>query len=164
MDLAGAEALYPTENYRELFAKAKELGVPFTMHAGEAAGPESVRHAIEYGASRIGHGVRIFEDPELIALVREKGIALEMCPTSNRQTHAVEDMADYPFMQFLEDGIRVTLNTDDMGIEGTTLAKEFRYMEETFALSPEQERIVLANAVDAAFTTDEVKDKLRTMV
>ena len=113
MDLAGAEALYPTENYRELFAKAKELGVPFTMHAGEASGPESVRLAIEYGASRIGHGVRIFEDPELIALVREKGIALEMCPTSNRQTHAVEDMADYPFMQFLEDGIRVTLNTDD---------------------------------------------------
>lgn len=161
MDLAGAEALYPTENYRELFAKAKELGVPFTMHAGEAAGPESVRHAIEYGASRIGHGVRIFEDPELVAMVREKGIALEMCPTSNRQTHAVEDMADYPFMQFLEDGIRVTLNTDDMGIEGTTLAKEFRYMEETFALSPEQERIVLANAVDAAFTTDEVKDRLR---
>ena len=161
MDLAGAEALYPTEKYRELFAKAKELGVPFTMHAGEAAGPESVRHAIEYGASRIGHGVRIFEDPELVTLVKEKGIALEMCPTSNRQTHAIADMAGYPFMQYLEDGVKVTLNTDDMGIEGTTLAKEFRYMEETFALSPEQERIVLAYAVDAAFTTDEVKDRFR---
>ena len=161
MDLAGAEALYPTENYRELFAKAKELGVPFTMHAGEASGPESVRLAIEYGASRIGHGVRIFEDPELVAMVREKGIALEMCPTSNRQTHAIADMAEYPFMQYLEDGVKVTLNTDDMGIEGTTLAKEFRYMEENFGLSPEQERIVLANAVDAAFTTDETKDRLR---
>ena len=161
VDLAGAEALYPTENYRALFAKAKELGIPFTIHAGEAAGPESVRLAVEYGASRIGHGVRIYEDPELVALIKEKNIALEMCPTSNRQTHAIEDMADYPFMQYLKDGVKVTLNTDDMGIEGTTLPDEFRYMEETFGLTPEQERIVLANAIDAAFTTDAVKDELR---
>ena len=161
VDLAGAEALYPTENYRALFEKAKELGIPFTIHAGEAAGPESVRLAVEYGASRIGHGVRICEDPELVALIKEKNIALEMCPTSNRQTHAIEDMADYPFMQYLKDGVKVTLNTDDMGIEGTTLPDEFRYMEENFGLTPEQERIVLANAIDAAFTTDAVKDELR---
>ena len=161
VDLAGAESLYPTENYRELFAKARDLGVPFTIHAGEAAGAESVRCAIEFGAKRIGHGVRTYEDPEVVALVKERGVTLEMCPTSNRQTHAVENMADYPFMQYLADGIKVTISTDDMGIVGTTLANEFRYMEENFNLSPEQERIVLANAVDAAFTTDEVKAQLR---
>lgn len=72
VDLAGAEALYPTENYRELFAKARELGIPFVIHAGEAAGAESVRYAIEFGAKRIGHGVRIFEDPEVVALVKER--------------------------------------------------------------------------------------------
>ena len=161
IDIAGAEAIFPTADYRDLFAKAKELGIPFTIHAGEADGAESVRLAIEYGASRIGHGVRSFEDPEVIKLIKEKGIYLEMCPTSNRQTHAVEDMSKYPFMDYLDQGLPVTLNTDDMGIEGTTLANEFRYMEKTYGLTAAQEKVLLANSVNAAFTSDEVKDQLR---
>ena len=161
VDLAGAEALYPTDNYRELFAKAKEYGIPFTIHAGEADGPASVRAAIDFGAVRIGHGVRTYEDPEVMDLVKEKGVFLEMCPTSNRQTHAVEDMSAYPLTDYLDAGIKVTLNTDDMGIEGTTLADEYRYMEENFDLTGEQERILLENAVDAAFTTEDVKEQLR---
>jgi len=164
VDLAGAEALYPTENYRELFAKARELGIPFVIHAGEAAGAESVRYAIEFGAKRIGHGVRIFEDPEVVALVKEKGVTLEMCPTSNAQTRVIDNMSEYPLMKYLDDGIKVTLNTDDMGIEGTTLANEYRIMEEYFNLSPEQERILLTNAVEAAFTTDAVKNQLREIL
>ena len=164
VDLAGAEALYPTENYRELFAKARELGIPFVIHAGEAAGAESVRYAVEFGAKRIGHGVRIFEDPEVVALVKEKGITLEMCPTSNVQTQVIENMLEYPFMKYLDEGIKVTLNTDDMGIEGTTLANEYRIMEEYFYLRPEHERILLANAVDAVFTTDAVKNQLRELL
>ena len=100
-------------------------------------------------------------DPAVVALVKEKGIVLEMCPTSNRQTHAVEDMSAYPFMDYLNGGVKVTLNTDDMGIEGTTLADEFRYMEENFGLTAAQEKQLLANAVDAAFTTEEVKNQLR---
>ena len=164
VDLAGAEALYPTENYSELFAKARELGIPFVIHAGEAAGAESVRYAIEFGAKRIGHGVRIFEDPEVVALVKEKGVTLEMCPTSNAQTRAIDNMSEYPLMKYLDDGIKVTLNTDDMGIEGTTLANEYRIMEEYFNLSPEQERILLTNAVEAAFTTDAVKNQLREIL
>ena len=164
VDLAGAEALYPTENYSELFAKARELGIPFVIHAGEAAGAESVRYAIEFGAKRIGHGVRIFEDPEVVALVKEKGVTLEMCPTSNAQTRVIDNMSEYPLMKYLDDGIKVTLNTDDMGIEGTTLANEYRIMEEYFNLSPEQERILLTNAVEAAFTTDAVKNQLREIL
>ena len=161
LDIAGAEALYKTSNYRNLFEKAKNLSIPFTIHAGEADGPDSVKDAIEFGAKRIGHGVRIYQDPEVEKLVKDKQIFLEMCPTSNRQTHAVEDMSTYPFMKYLEEGIKVTLNTDDMGIEGTTLAKEFRYMEKTFGLTPEQEKIILLNSVNAAFTTDEVKNDLK---
>ena len=157
IDIAGAEALYPTSKYRALFARAKEMGVPFTIHAGEADGPESVRLAIEYGAKRIGHGVRIYEDPDVVELVRAQGVTLEMCPTSNRQTQAIKDMSKYPFMDYLAKGIKVTLNTDDMAIEGTTLADEFRYMEKTFSLTGEQERVILENAVNAAFTTDEAK-------
>ena len=162
IDIAGAEALFPTANYRELFAKAKELGIPFTIHAGEADGAESVKLALEYGARRIGHGVRSFEDPEVIQLLKEKQIPLEMCPTSNRQTHAVEDMSAYPFMEYLQQGLKVTLNTDDPGIEGTTLAREFRYMEQTFGLTAADERKLLENSVEAAFTTEKVKEWLRS--
>lgn len=161
IDLAGAEALFPTKDYRSLFVRAKEYGVPFTIHAGEADGADSVRTAIGFGASRIGHGVRCYEDAGLVEFVKERGIPFEMCPTSNRQTHAVESMDDYPFMDYLEKGIKVTLNTDDPAIEGVTLAGEFRYMEETFGLTAEQEKIMLENAVNAAFTSEDVKSELR---
>ena len=162
IDLAGAEAVFPTKNYKSLFATAAELGIPFTIHAGEADGPESVRQAVEYGAARIGHGVRSGEDPAVLQLIKERGVTLEMCPTSNRQTHAVEDMTNYPLVEYMNQGILVTLNTDDMGIEGTTLANEYRYMEELLQLTPEQERTLLRNAIESAFSTEEVKAQLRS--
>lgn len=162
IDLAGAEAIFPTKNYKSLFAAAAEVGVPYTIHAGEADGPESVRLAVEYGAARIGHGVRVGEDPAVLQLVKERGVTLEMCPTSNRQTHALEDMTNYPLVSYMDQGISVTLNTDDMGIEGTTLANEYRYMEKLLQLTPEQERTLLRNSIKAAFTTEEVKAQLRS--
>lgn len=160
IDLAGAEALYPTRDYADLFASAREYGVPFAIHAGEADGADSIRAAIEFGARRIGHGVRLYEDADLLRLVIERGIPLEMCPTSNRQTRAVENMEDYPFMDYLAKGVRVTLNSDDPAIEGTTLAGEYRYMEKTFGLTYEQEKLLQKNAVEAAFTSESVKAEL----
>ncbi len=85
-----------------------------------------------------------------------------MCPTSNRQTHALEDMSKYPLTDYLDQGIKVTLNTDDMGIEGTTLAGEFKYMKESFGLTAQQEKTLWDNAVDAAFTSEQVKSQLRS--
>ena len=164
VDLAGAEALYPNTMYGELFAKVNEMSLPFTLHAGEASGPDSVRAAIDFGAVRLGHGVRACEDPELVDLIRDRGIFVEMCPTSNRQTKAVADMKDYPFMDFLEKGIKVTLNTDDPAIERTNLFLEYEYMEKEFGLTSSQRRILLYNSIDAAFTTDAVKEELRKMI
>lgn len=164
MDLAGAETLYPTYKYAELFTKAREYGIPFTIHAGEADGADSVKCAIEYGASRIGHGVRIKDDKEVLQLVKDKGIYLEMCPTSNRQTHAVEDMKDYPLIDYLNEGIKVTINTDDMAIENTTLAREFQYVKKEYNLTPEQEKVILSNSIDAAFTSETVKEELRKLL
>ncbi len=161
LDLAGAEALFVTAKYRDLFAKAKEYGIPFTIHAGEADGADSVRLAIEYGASRIGHGVRAFEDEKVLQFLIDGAIPLEMCPTSNRQTMAVSDMSEYPFISYLNKGVKVTLNTDDPAIEGTEIGKEFAYMEKCFGLTEAQKLTVLANSVDAAFTTDEVKAELK---
>lgn len=161
LDLAGAEALYPTERYRALFARVRELGIPYTLHAGEAAGPESVRCALEMGAVRIGHGVRAMEDSTLVEELAARGVTLEMCPTSNRQTHAIPDMAAYPLVEFLERGVRVTVNTDDMGVERTALPEEFAYLRREFGLTVGQERRIAENAIAAAFTTDEVRANLR---
>ena len=161
IDIAGAEALYPTSNYSDLFAKAREYGISFTIHAGEADGSDSVKTAIEYGAKRIGHGVRSYEDPTVVELIKKEGITLEMCPTSNRQTHAIEDMSKFPFMDYLNQGIKVTLNTDDMGIERITLADEFRYMEKNFNLTYDQEKTILMNSINAAFTSEETKEELK---
>lgn len=164
MDLAGAEALFPTVNYLGLFEEAKEAGIPYTIHAGEADGPESVRTAIQTGTKRIGHGVRSMEDEAVMELIREKGITLEMCPTSNRQTHAILDMKQYPLVRFLESGIRVTVNTDDMGIERTCLSKEFDYLKREFGLTEEQQKQVVLNATDAAFASEETKKMLREKI
>ena len=164
LDLAGAEALFPTEDYRTEFTRAAELGIPFTIHAGEAAGPESIRAAVDMGAIRIGHGVRLQEDPALMDLIRDRGIVLEMCPTSNRQTRAVTDMAHYPLLTYLDYGIRVTLNTDDMAISRITLSHEFRYMESLLGLTATQARILLRNAADAAFAGEACRAALKRQV
>ena len=161
IDLAGAEALFPTEDYEALFAKAREYQVPFTIHAGEAGNAEDVKTAVHMGAVRIGHGVRIAGNKEVIQLVKDKGIFLEMCPTSNRQTKAVEEMSAYPLKAFLEMGLKITLNTDDPAIERTTLSREFRYMESLLNLTQEQKRLLLLNSVEAAFTSRNRKWKLK---
>lgn len=157
VDLAGAEALFPTRDYLELFRRAGEYGIPMTIHAGEADGEDSVRAALEMGAARIGHGVRARKNPEILEEIRSKGVALEMCPTSNRYTRSIENMEDYPLLMYLEKGIRVTVNTDDPAIEGTTISREFRFLKEHFGLTAEQEQLILRNAAEAAFTSDERK-------
>ena len=93
IDLAGAEALFPTADFAELFVLAKELGVPYTIHAGEADGPESVYKALEFGTKRIGHGVRSLEDRALVQRLAAEGITLELCPTSNLNTSMFESSA-----------------------------------------------------------------------
>ena len=161
LDLAGAEALFPTYNYLDLFGRARELGVPYTIHAGEAAGPGSVRDALKMGAARIGHGVRAATDEALVDELVERGTPLEMCPTSNRQTYAVPSMDDYPLADYLDRGVCVTLNTDDKAIERTTLAQEFAYAERELGVTPEQLDTMTENAVEAAFTSDDTRAELR---
>ena len=164
LDLAGAEALCPTGDYKDVFKLAREHDIPFTIHAGEAAGADSVRSAIEQGASRIGHGVRIMEDESVMQLVRDKAICLEMCPTSNRQTVAVSDMNDYPLKRYIDYGIKVAVCTDDMAICRTTLAEEHDYIRSLCGITTEQERQLYLNAVEAAFTDEKTKSELRKLV
>lgn len=155
-DLAGAEALYPVEEYRELFSWAKAQGLPFTLHAGEAAGPESVWGAVKLGASRIGHGVRAGEDPALLEFLKEEGIPLELCPTSNLQTKAVPSLDAFPLKAYLRGGLCVTVNTDNMTVSHTDLRREYSLLD----LSPKEGEQLLRNSVQAAFLPQKEKEAL----
>ena len=164
IDLAGNEAAYPTENFKELFAIAKEKAVPTVIHAGEAAGPDSIRYALESGAVRIGHGIRAIEDRELMRMLKEKNIYLEMCYSSNLQTKAVNKAYDYPIVKFLSEGLNVTLNTDNLTVSNTSLKKEYNLVQKQFNISDDTLKTVAINSVDAAFLPSEEKEKLRIRI
>lgn len=151
LDLAGDEAGYPTEQYAELFTYAAKNGLPFTIHAGEAAGPESIETALRLGAWRIGHGVAAINDIELMNYLAKHQIPLEMCPTSNVQTKAVQDISEHPLVKFLEKGIAVTVNTDNRMVSDTTLKKEFQVIRSIPGYKEEYDRVLRWNSENARF-------------
>ncbi len=164
VDLAGAEGLFPTGDYLELFSFAREKNIPITIHAGEAAGADSVLDALSLGAIRIGHGIRSFESPELMRRLQEEQIPLEMCPTSNLDTHAVASLQEYPLQTYVNRGIPVTVHTDDMTVSNTTLAKEFDLIRSQFGLSDSDLCKLSLNAVNAAFCDEATKEMLRKKI
>lgn len=125
-DIAGGEAGRPAKDHAEAFRIAREGYLGATVHAGEAAGAESVRQAVfDCGADRIGHGTRLFEDPALEAYVRDRRIVIEINLTSNVQTHAVESLASHPLPRYLDRGLAVMLNSDSWLMSGTTCSREY---------------------------------------
>ena len=142
IDLAGAEALYPTEGFADIFSLAAELKVPFTIHAGEAAGPESILAAINMGAKRIGHGVAAIKDEALMKLISEKGIVLECCPTSNLNTRVADSYEELPVREFLKRGIRVTISTDNMTVSDTDIIKEFDHLTKAGLTEAEKQQLL----------------------
>ena len=164
LDLAGAEALFPTRDFEDVFLLARELEVPFTIHAGEAAGPDSIRTALAFGARRIGHGVRALEDAALVKELAEKQIPLECCPTSNLNTKMFPDMAHYPIRALLEAGVKATVNTDNMTVSDTTESKEFAKLEQAIGLTAAEEKQLLLNAADAIFGGEDEKARLRKLI
>lgn len=163
-DLAGAEALFKTDNFESLFAYAAELGVPYTIHAGEADGPDSIRAALRFGAKRLGHGVRAAEDEALIAELMEKQITLECCPSSNVQTKAVPSIESHPLKSFLDKGLRVTVNTDNRTVSQTTIAKEIQLVREKLGLTRGEELTLYLNAADSAFISKEEREGLKNVI
>lgn len=156
IDLAGDEAGYPARLFKKHFAKVHDAGLHVTVHAGEAAGAESVWDAIRLlGAERIGHGIRASEDPELLEFLLDRRIGLECCPTSNVQTSTVPDYASHPLKKFLEMGLLATINTDDPGISGIDLDYELNHAASAVGLSPELVAKAQANAAEIAFVKAE---------
>ncbi|HSR42763.1 MAG TPA: adenosine deaminase [Longimicrobiales bacterium] len=125
-DLAGAEYNYPAKKHKDAFFTVINKNMATTIHAGEAYGPESIHQALHYcRANRIGHGTRLHEDPDLMRYVKDFRIPLEICPTSNVQTGAVPSLAEHPLRDYYDEGLVVTLNTDNRLISGTTLTDEY---------------------------------------
>jgi adenosine deaminase len=162
LDLAGDEANYPAGLFSEHFKKARDAGWAVTVHAGEAAGAQSIWDSIQkLGAVRIGHGLHAHEDPELMDYLVERRIGLEVSLTSNVHISAVADYSSHPLKGFLEHGIVANLNTDDPAISGIDLRHEYEVAAPLAGLGPEQIRQSQENALEMAFLSDNEKSLLK---
>ena len=151
-DLAGAEKDNPAKRFRDAFYLVRHANLNVTVHAGEAYGPESIHQAIHWaGADRIGHGVRLGEDSDLLEYVRDHRIPLEMCPTSNVQTGAVESIEKHPIREYYDRGLRVTVNTDNRLMSDTTVTDELAILADRLDFTFEDIKHVVLAGFKSAF-------------
>lgn len=164
-DLAGDEKGFPLDNHIKAYQLAGEHDISKTAHAGEAAGPESVWDTIKkLKPTRIGHGVRSYEDPELINFIKTEKIHLEVCPTSNIQTNVYDTHSDHTIDKLYEEGISVSINTDGRTTSNVSLADEYRKLHHTFGWNQEHFLQCNLNALDAAFIPEKEKEKLKPIL
>ena len=162
IDLCASEDEGFCGKFVEPIALAKEYGYRVTIHAGETGVGKNVLEAVELlGAERIGHGVFINDCDEAYNIVKEKHVVLEMCPTSNVQTKAVDQFSEHPIYQFHKDGIKVTVNTDNRTVSDTTMANECNILLKEFNISEDDYKEIYINSVDASFADSETKEMLK---
>ena len=159
--IGGDEARGPAEGFRDLYKKAADNGLRLTAHAGETTGPESVWGAINIGAERIGHGLSAANDPELMEVMAQKQVPLEICITSNLRTGACKELQDHPVRKFFDEGLMITLSTDDPAMFQTSLNKEFEIAQQEFNFTEDHLRELARNSIEASFLP--VEKKLRFM-
>ena len=159
IDLAGAEAIYPTTDYVDLFRYAKIKGIPFTIHAGEAAGVESIKAALDAGAKRIGHGIRAIDDEAIQKIIVDKQVLLEVCMTSNYQTEAVK--GKHPIEKLYNNGIKISINTDNDTVSNIDINKEYTKILNETDLTMDDLGKCNKESIDYIFADQVVKDKLQ---
>lgn len=159
IDLAGAEGLFPNEMFAEEFTLIKKYNIPLTIHAGEAAGANSVKTALEFGAVRIGHGIHSIDDDSVLEELKNKNVCLEVCPKSNLDTKTISRYEDLPLRQFINKGIMVSINTDDMTVSNTTLKQEYETLMK-LGFNEKDLRWFAENSINASFADKETKKYL----
>lgn len=161
LGLGGPEIGNPPEVFQEAFERIRPAGLPSLPHAGETEGPQSIWGAINaLSAVRIGHGVRCLEDPKLVAFLREKQIPLDVCPTSNVCLKVAPSLAAHPLPKLLEEGLFVTINSDDPPMFGTTLTDEYLHIVETFGFDAAQIKQFVMNGIQASLLPSDKKHAL----
>ena len=163
MDLAGAEGLFPNEMFDEEFRLVKHYGIPLTIHAGEAAGSDSVKSALKYGAVRIGHGIHSIDDENVLKELKDKNVCLEVCPKSNLDTKTISKYEDLPLRQFINKGIKVSINTDDMTVSNTTLKQEYETLVK-MGFNEKELRDFAENSINASFADTKTKEYLLSLI
>ena len=149
------------DDHLAAFQYARDKGIPYTAHAGETRGPDNVWDTVRHFApSRLGHGVPCLERPELVEHIQKHRIHLEVCPTSNIQTNTFETYADHPIDELYRSGISVGVNTDTRTISNITLSEEYEQLHKTFGWGAEDFFNCNRNALEAAFVSDDVRDRL----
>lgn len=158
--IGGSEAPYPAELFENVFTQAAEMGFERTAHAGEACGADSIKATVALGVSRIGHGIRAWDDISLVTELTESGITLEICPSSNILTQAPGyDWSTYPLKQLVNAGVICTINTDDPDMFDTHLAKEFMLCETKLGMSRELLINLARNAFKSAWMPKDMKER-----
>lgn len=161
--LGGDEARFPAELFADAFASARALGLHTVAHAGEAAGAQSVRAAVEVlGAERVGHGVHAVDDAAVVTLLAERRIPLEICPTSNFRTGAVPPEATHPLFALHAAGVPVTIDADDPAIFGTSIDDEYRYVASL--AGADALHAMVGNAIEASFAGSQLKEAMRAQL
>ena len=155
--LGGIESQGPAEQFKDLYRKAADRGLRLTVHAGETTGPESVWAALNIGAERIGHGLSIPHDPELLEILAQRQVPVEVCISSNLRTGVCKALHEHPVKVMFENGIMITLNTDDPEMFQTTLNHEYEIAQQEFGFSEEHLRELARNSFEASFLTAEKK-------
>jgi adenosine deaminase len=151
LGLGGAEVGNPPTRFADVFAYARAAGARVTIHAGETAGPQSVRDALAVGAERIGHGVTSVEDPALVAELTARGVVLEVSPTSNVCLGVAPSYEAHPFRRLYDAGVQVTVNSDDPPMFDTTLTREYLVLAEIFGFTVDELADLSLRAARAAF-------------
>ena len=160
IDLAGDEAGYPTRDYRELFTYAKANHVPFTIHAGEVDIEDSIESALSFGAKRLGHGIQVCHYPKLLDFVKQNQVLLEICPTSNVQTHVVKRYEDHPIKRLMQSGCKISISTDNRTVSNITLTEEYQKLVNVFQMTEVDLLSFQKNAIEAAFLNSLQKETL----
>lgn len=160
LDLAGAEGIVPLKNFAPLFEKARKLGLNIISHAGDSQGPDTVKDALDFGVSRIGHGHHIYQDLELCKYAADNKIALEICPTSNIQCKTEPSYKEHPAKKLLDMGIPVTINTDNMVMARVNLDDEYDHCLNEMGFTRNDIIQMNINSVTHSFANEEYKNKL----
>jgi adenosine deaminase len=159
--LGGSEQKYPARLFEDAFKEARNLGFHVTAHAGEAAGPESVWEAIKkLRVERLGHGVRAIEDPQLVRYLKDTHLPLEVCVNSNLKTKIFPSPESHPIKRFIENGLCVSINSDDPSMFGATITEEFYILYHEISISFDDIKQLTLNAINSAFLSKEVKAEL----